>query len=290
MAILLAGVLQGLKRNKLPTRRGHKNKVQRRCHMRAHVRGTSQGRQSLLVQAKVFMVPAATCMVHAQTNSVKSGTHQELKPPSTRAIATVPLARGCPRHVHSLAIALSTRGDVYRTRSNVHNASGSAAMRDEEHHKSKYSGNSAGVTRTFATRAEVQIGSRATFPSFANTHSPFRGPPLVASSPGRSHTAAHQHNSNPTFELPTPSPNPFSLPQCHQRALPTERAHPAPPRLGIFTPFLSPHHMPPEVEAFEIEGVWRIRGWRGFYEHEILTEADFSQAKTTIPIHLSPAV
>ncbi|KAH9024582.1 hypothetical protein EDB85DRAFT_1894286 [Lactarius pseudohatsudake] len=74
--------------------------------MRVHVRGTSQGRQSLLVQAKMFIVPAAT------------------------------------------------------TCSNVRDASSSAAMRDEEHHKSKYSGNSAGVARTFATRAEVQFGSR----------------------------------------------------------------------------------------------------------------------------------
>ncbi|KAH9081761.1 hypothetical protein EDB83DRAFT_2334672 [Lactarius deliciosus] len=50
----------------------------------------------------------------------------------------------------------------------------------------------------------------------------------------------------PTFKLPTPSPTPFSNTQYRQRALPTEHAHPAPPHLGIFAPFPSPHPMPPE--------------------------------------------
>ncbi|KAH9027728.1 hypothetical protein EDB85DRAFT_2148371 [Lactarius pseudohatsudake] len=80
----------------------------------------------------------------------------------------------------------------------------------------------------------------------SDPHSPFHGPAIVASSSGRSHTAAHQHNLTPTFELPTPSPTPFSNTQYRQRALPTERAHPAPPHLGTFAPFPSPHPMPPE--------------------------------------------
>ncbi|KAH9034579.1 hypothetical protein EDB85DRAFT_1946782 [Lactarius pseudohatsudake] len=84
----------------------------------------------------------------------------------------------------------------------------------------------------------------------SDPHSPFHGPAIVASSSGRSHTATHQHNLTPTFELPTPSPlpspTPFSNTQYHQRTLPTQRAHPAPPHCGIFAPFPSPRPMPPE--------------------------------------------
>ncbi|KAH9018051.1 hypothetical protein EDB85DRAFT_2154750 [Lactarius pseudohatsudake] len=79
-------------------------------------------------------------------------------------------------------------------------------------------------------------------------HSPFHGPAAVASSSGGSHTAAHRHHLTPTFEVPTPSPMPFSLPQYHQHALRTEREDPAPPGLGRFTPFASPHPMPPEEQ------------------------------------------
>ncbi|KAH9171007.1 P-loop containing nucleoside triphosphate hydrolase protein [Lactarius sanguifluus] len=80
----------------------------------------------------------------------------------------------------------------------------------------------------------------------SDPHSPFHGHAIVASSSGRSHTAARQHNLTPTFKLPTPSPTPFSNPQYRQRAVPTELEHPAPPHLGIFTPFPSTHPLPPE--------------------------------------------
>ncbi|KAH9017438.1 hypothetical protein EDB85DRAFT_2155193 [Lactarius pseudohatsudake] len=80
----------------------------------------------------------------------------------------------------------------------------------------------------------------------SDPHIPFHDSAIIASSSGRSHTAAHQHNSTPTFELPTPSPTPFSNTQYRQRALPTARTHPAPPHLGIFAQFPSPHPMPHE--------------------------------------------
>ncbi|KAH9022253.1 hypothetical protein EDB85DRAFT_1895293 [Lactarius pseudohatsudake] len=49
----------------LPTRRGHQCEVQRQRHARAPVRGAFEGRQLLSVHATAFMVPAATCAVHA---------------------------------------------------------------------------------------------------------------------------------------------------------------------------------------------------------------------------------
>jgi hypothetical protein len=87
--------------------------------------------------------------------------------------------------------------------------------------------------------------------------SPFRLFPaqaVVASSSGGPHTATYQRR-NLTFdpELPTPRelvnppPTPFSLPQYHQQ-LPSGHVPPAPPHLGLFTPFPSPHPMAPTGE------------------------------------------
>ncbi|KAH8978853.1 hypothetical protein EDB92DRAFT_1846740 [Lactarius akahatsu] len=79
----------------LPMRRGHKHKAQQQRHVRADVRSTPE-------------------------EQLSQEQHQGQQGAQVQALSAALPACGHPRRFHSLATALSTHGDGYRTRSDVH--------------------------------------------------------------------------------------------------------------------------------------------------------------------------